>query len=77
MYHYQGCAHSGQQQPPLNKMTTTTTNSLTSTKIRISMNKMLSIASYFTQNKVCTRNPRHSLSIDIKFQNNDIKMISK
>ena len=34
---------------------------------------MLSIASYFTQNKVCTRNPRHSLSIDIKFQNNDIK----
>ena len=25
MYHYQGCAHSGQQQPPLNKMTTTTT----------------------------------------------------
>ena len=30
--------------------------------------KMLSLASHFTQNKVSTRNPRHSLNIDIKFQ---------
>ena len=30
--------------------------------------KMLSLASYFTQNKVSTRNPRHSLSTDIKFR---------
>ena len=43
----------------------TTTNSLTSTKISASM-KMLSLASHLAQNKVSTRNPRHSLSIDIK-----------
>ena len=28
---------------------------------------MLSFASHFTQNKVSTRNPRHSESLDIKF----------
>ena len=64
MYHYQGCAHSGRQQPRLNKTDTTTTNSLTSTNISALM-KMLSLASHFTQNKVSTRNPRHSLSIKI------------
>ena len=30
--------------------------------------KMLSLASHFTQNKVSTRNPRHSVSMDIKFR---------
>ena len=29
---------------------------------------MFSLASHFTQNEVSTRNPRHSLSIDIEFQ---------
>ena len=30
------------------------------------MNEMLSLASHLTQIKVSTRNPRHSLSVDIK-----------
>ena len=47
---------------------TTTTNSLTSTKYQHEWKYLYSLASHFTQNKVSTRNPRHSLSIDIKFR---------